>query len=102
MQGHDVEEKQQTSNAGMVAGVIVAAIIFVAVVLLVLLYYRRRVNNLKTELAHRVQYHADPVVSPGKISSSLLLAFCRFQIRLKSNQIKHSLQPLFLYRPPSF
>lgn len=61
--GHDVEEKAQTSNSGMVAGAIVATL-FSAVFLLLWLYYRRRVKSLKTELAH-VQYHADPGVSPG-------------------------------------
>lgn len=64
-QGQDVEGREQSSNAGMVAGVIVATLIFSAVVLLLLLYYRRRVNSLKTELAHHVQYRADPGVSPG-------------------------------------
>ena len=89
MQGHEVEEKQQTSNAGMVAGVIVAAVIFLAVFLLLLLYYRRRVSNLKTELAH-VQYRADPEVSPGKFPPSppLLLVDSRKEFRaFKSSSV---------------
>jgi len=67
----NIQEKED-GGYGHIVGAIFATIVIIGVLFAAWMYHRRRVADLKSEIA-QVQYTAEPVSPPGKLSISLFL-----------------------------
>lgn len=62
----NIQEKDD-GGYGHIVGVVFATIVIIGVLFAAWMYHRRRVTDLKSEIA-QVQYTAEPVTPPGKLS----------------------------------
>lgn len=62
----NIQEKDDVGY-GHIVGVVFATIVIIGILFAAWMYHRRRVTDLKSEIA-QVQYTAEPVSPPGKLS----------------------------------